>query len=171
MVAAKTYVKVPNYVLIVSVLAVLIAVAALSLALQKEKTAPIVKTQETELAPYQESTSAEVPLKYVVTEANNITRYYNYSTYVVGNVWLKNVDTETGEFRVAADLTVNGKTTTHTLAYVLTSGAAKRFYFEFQLPHDGASFGYKYTVTPPTKTVTQTTTKYKQVVKTTENSS
>ena len=171
MVAAKTYVKVPNDIIIISVLAVLIAVVALSLALQKEKTAPVVKTQETELAPYQETTTEEVLLKYVVTEANNITRYYNYSTYVVGNVWLKNVDTETGEFKVTADLTVNKKTTTHTLAYVLTSGAAKRFYFEFQLPQDNAKFDYKYTVVPPTKTVTQTTTKYKQIVKTTENSS
>ncbi len=170
--AATNSVKVPKYVLVLLALAILIASVALSLTLQKqEKKEPIIKTEETELVPYQETASEEVPLKYVVTEANNITRYYNYSTYVVGNVWLKNVDTETGEFRIAADLTLDKKTTTQTVAYVLTPGTLKRFYFEFQLPRDNIGFGYKYTVTPPTKTVTQTTTKYKQIVKTTENSS
>ncbi len=164
--------KKSNIILVVSVVAVLLAAIALSTALQKqEKKEPIIKTEETELVPYSETTSEEVPLKYVVTEANNITRYYNYSTYVVGNVWLKNVDTETGEFKVAADLTIDKKTTTQTVAYVLTPGTLKRFYFEFQLPKDNIGFGYKYTVAPPTKTVTQTTTKYKQIVKTTENSS
>ncbi len=171
MAATKNSVKVPKYMLVLVALAILIAAVALSLTLQKsQKREPIVKTEETNLVPYSETTSEEVLLKYVVTEANNITRYYNYSTYVVGNVWVKNVDTETGEFRVAADLTVDKKTTTQTLAYILTPGAAKRFYFEFQLPKDNIGFGYKYTVTPPTKTVTQTTTKYKQVVKTTDAS-
>ncbi len=164
--------KKSNIILVVSVVAVLLAAIALSTALQKqEKKEPIIKTEETELVPYQEIASEEVPLKYVVTEANNITRYYNYSTYVVGNVWVKNVDTETGEFRVSADLTIDKKATTQTVAYVLTPGTLKRFYFEFQLPRDNIGFGYKYIVTPPIKTVTQTTTKYKQIVKTTENSS
>ncbi len=95
----------------------------------------------------------EEPLKYVVTKAIDSTRYYNYKPYIIVDVWLQNTDTESGEFAVKIELISEGKTNVQSLKYVILPGTIKRFYYEFELPHDGAKYSYHYEVSPSTKPI------------------
>jgi len=164
-------VKSQKILIALSVLAVVIALIALIIVLPNITTKnTIIKTQETELAPYQETVTEQVPLKYIVTDATNITRDYNYTTYVTANIWVKSIDSETGEFSVVAEAKISDKIRSQKQSYVISPGMTKRFNFEFQVGKDKFQ-EYSYKVVPASKTVTQTITKYKQIVKTTENSS
>ncbi len=158
----------PRAVLIISVIAVAFAIIALTFSLPSMQilNKTVERSVVKEMVKYPTEEIVQIPLKYAVVNAANITSYYNFSAYTIAKVEVKNTDTETGYFRVNAsfqNLKTNRKESTQ-LGYVLDPGQTKLFYFEFSQGEYSVPYIFKYTVLPPSKNVTKTTTRLVEVV-------
>ncbi|MBI2040870.1 MAG: hypothetical protein HYT16_02085 [DPANN group archaeon] len=157
----------PRAILIISVLAVVFAIIALTFSwpamqiVNKTTESTIVK----ELVKYPTEEVTQEPFKFIVVNAANITRYYNYSAYTVARIELKNTDTETGYFRVNASFEnlKTGQKRSSQLGYVIDPRQTKLFYFEFQQGELPTPYIFKYDVLPPLKNITKTTTKLVEI--------
>jgi len=111
--------------------------------------------------PYQATEEYQVPLKYEYSGMQTTT-LHGFDVWAVGEVTIKNVDSETGLFTVSQTFTtLNRQTQTKSSSHYVMSGESVIFHEEYDISL-GEDFKMTYTVQPPTKTLTRTVTKYRQ---------
>lgn len=110
--------------------------------------------------PYQATEEYQEPLKYEYSGRTDTT-LHGFDIWAVGEVTVKNVDTETGLFTVLQTFTtLNGQGTKSSTHYVM-SGESVIFHEEYDITL-GEDFKMTFLVQAPTKTLTRTVTKYRQ---------
>ncbi|MBW2989125.1 hypothetical protein KY358_02275 [Candidatus Woesearchaeota archaeon] len=120
-----------------------------------------------EREPYQAIEEYNVDLKYQVVESyhrGSISDPFNYKEK--GIIRVKNVDSETGIFKVEMTFTTldRGRKTLSSTKYIM-SGETVEFnqYYDIDL---GEDVNFNYRVIPGKKTLTRTVTKYRDIQKT-----
>ncbi len=157
----------PRAVLVVCVLVVIFGIIAMAFSWPAIQIAN--KTVESatvkELIKYPTEEVTQEPFKFAVVNAANVTRYYNYSAYVVARIEVKNTDAETGYFNVNTSFEnlKTGQKRSSQLGYVIDPGQTKLFYFEFLQGDSPVPYKFRYDVLPPLKNVTKTTTKLVEI--------
>jgi len=121
-----------------------------------------IKTCKMVDASYQATEEYQEPLKYEVVEKTKSTTLKGFDVWAVSEVTVKNVDTETGSFSVLQTFsTLNGQDRTLSSKQYIMPGETKTFREEYDIDL-GEDFNVRYSVQPPTKTLTRTVTKYRQ---------
>jgi hypothetical protein len=125
------------------------------------------ETQEayTVSEPYQAIEEYKVDLKYEVVSATRSTTLNGFDVWAVGEVSIRNVDSETGTFTVKQTFdTLNGGSKSFQSNKYIMVGETKVFREEYDVVA-GEDFNVQYVVTPPKKTMTRTVTKYRDLTK------
>lgn len=112
--------------------------------------------------PYQATEEYTVDLKYENT-AKSSTSNTNFDVKAVGEVSIRNVDSETGRFAVSQTFTtLKRPSQTLTTSYYIMPGETKTFEEEYDIDF-GEDFKMTYIVTPGQKTLIRQVTAYRDV--------
>jgi len=118
-----------------------------------------------EQEPYQDTESYQENLKYESVGTKTGTFLKGFDVWAFGEVPVRNVDSETGKFVVSQTFsTLNGGLKTYTVTQYIMPGETKTFRSEHDIDA-GEDFNMKFVITPGTKTLTRTVTKFRDVTK------
>ena len=122
-----------------------------------------VQVAYTEQEPYTANVDEEVKLKYEIIESTTTTTDKGFDIWAVGKVTIRNMDSETGSFKVEQYFsTLNDPKITRTSSQYIMQGESNIFreQVDIDLFED---FSMEYRVYPGTKIITKQVTKYRTV--------